>query len=799
MNQTEQLPISELMRRTIDKFRGMEIFGVEELAQFLMAERAQFSTHELTAFGQLFATRFGHYGDFTYVPDWLADIFSAFVEGASPSAVCDPWAGAGFLIGVLCQRYKPKSAIALSRSQSNVALGKILVPTAKWICDESIQWLLTQNTDFDVVASVLPINVKSDKSITVPSVSGEFVEFTDDLGNLILVTASMRLRPSGIGLFVVPTSFFISSRSVFHRLADAGLGVEAALAIPPGTFGPSTPIATYLVVVRRKPTTRMFVGQLCTDTNVNRQILENFIQETEGGSLDLGRFVVAGTFRGIEALRSADALILAENRFGARSVNLADLSDIKTSFRLGRPGDTFEFESLDNAIYLPLIGNSEVVESPDQLKLKPYNYAQVVIDPSRSNARFIARFLNSELGKQFREQSKSGFIPRLNKQTIKSLPIFVPDLATQQKMLAVEAKITAEQTTVIALQNELAELNRELWSNPTKAPGVEQRISELSDRLSGGIKQHLAATLEQWFETLPFPLASILRAWQATPTQDFKTKYEHLIHFFEATAEFLSVIFLSAYSSNLVLFAPYKEKLRGTMQKQNLSFERATFGTWKLVVEYLGKQTRILLDDKESRSGEAGDRRKLCAEMFSDPSLSLPLALCRTEIATILSTTNKMRNDWSGHGGVVGIDDAKSRNQQLLGEVEKLREAFSDIWMETQLVYANHCRPRNGLFENEVSILTGSNSEFLKQVRSMTSWLDVDRLYLSNRTTRRAMFLLPLVAVGPSPQSTKNACYFFNRMEKNGARFVSYHFADKPEHTGDFKDVSDTIRMLSND
>jgi hypothetical protein len=101
--------------------------------------------------------------------------------------------------------------------------------------------------------------------------------------------------------------------------------------------------------------------------------------------------------------------------------------------------------------------------------------------------------------------------------------------------------------------------------------------------------------LDQWFETLPFPLASILRAWQATPSQDFKTKYEHLLHFFEGTAEFLSVIFLSAFSSNEALFATHKRKLAESLEKQHLSFRRATFGTWKLVVEYLGKQTRKLL------------------------------------------------------------------------------------------------------------------------------------------------------------------------------------------------------------
>jgi hypothetical protein len=173
-------------------------------------------------------------------------------------------------------------------------------------------------------------------------------------------------------------------------------------------------------------------------------------------------------------------------------------------------------------------------------------------------------------------------------------------------------------------------------------------------RLAGGIKQHASERLEQWFETLPFPLASILRAWQAAPSQDFKTKHEHLLHFFEGTAEFFSVILLSAFNSNEVIFEPHRRKLAAAMLKQNLTFKRATFGTWRLVIEYLGKQTRELLSENGKKPDDAKNDRALCADMFADPSLSLPEALGRKELTDILSKTNKMRNDWGGHGGVVG-------------------------------------------------------------------------------------------------------------------------------------------------
>jgi hypothetical protein len=91
----------------------------------------------------------------------------------------------------------------------------------------------------------------------------------------------------------------------------------------------------------------------------------------------------------------------------------------------------------------------------------------------------------------------------------------------------------------------------------------------------------------------------------------------------------------------------------------------------------------------------------------------------------------------------------------------------------------------------------GSNNEFIKQSRSMTACLDVDHLYLSNKETGRALRLLPLVKLGPSPESANNACYFFNRVEPDGARFVSYHFTGEPELKGRFEEATETIRLLT--
>ncbi|MGA8659773.1 MAG: hypothetical protein WB586_26940, partial [Chthoniobacterales bacterium] len=352
-----------------------------------------------------------------------------------------------------------------------------------------------------------------------------------------------------------------------------------------------------------------------------------------------------------------DRLDAVQRSFGFSARRLGELAK---SVRLGRFGADMPFQKEENAIFIPLIGTGDVVTSLEASPLKPHHYAQVVIDPASSDAQFVARFLNSELGRSLRESAETeGAAPRLHARFLEELPIFVPDLVNQQKMLEIETKIGIEENALLGLQNELASLRRELWKSPRETDHIAERLRTFAAQISSKTRTHLADELDDWFETLPFPLASILRAWQATSGDDFKTKYEHLLHFFEATAEFVSVVFLSAFSSKPAFFDEPKEMMARALQKVGLTFERPSFGTWKVVVECLGSQTRRLL-----RPGK--NERALCGDLFADASLVLPETLSRAEIARVLSATNKLRNDWVGHGGVVGQAEARLRNEQLI-------------------------------------------------------------------------------------------------------------------------------------
>jgi len=759
----------------------------EFLAERIDRAQLRVPPGELQGFVSGLARELGGFGAHS-VPEVVLDVVRTLLAGHSADTACDPWADLGVLAATVHDVTNARKTFANEPLIGNLPLAQALTPQLEWRAEDALAFLAAEGESFDVVASVLPMGLRLQTSIEFPTKSGDRLQLSGEMGAALLVAASLQLSATGIGLFVVTPSFFFARGSLVEELPQLGLCIAAALELPAGSLAPATNIPTFLVVVRKKVSEEMFVAQLSQDSRTNRQIIDNLREGRADGPLELGRLVAAKGFRGLDSLRLGEQLTLAEQHFEVRAVRLGELTQ---SIRLGRPGEDFEFPETPNALYIPLIGISDVLEGSEVLTLKRQNYAQVAIDQARTDARFVARFLNSSLGRSVREATKTGIaIRKLNTAGLKDLQVLIPNLETQKRLLEVDARLAAERNTLLGLQNDVAALQRELWANPRKLADVDDQIQALASQLAKGATPHASSTLEQWFETLPFPLASILRAWQASNSREYKARYEHLLHFFEATAEFLSVIYLSAFSSQPVLFEEHKEKLIDALQKQHLSLERSTFGTWKVIVEYLSKQTRSYL---------FGDpiQRKLCLELFYDESGAFPEMLSGKDLVAVLAAANKLRNDWTGHGGMVGEGEAKERNEQLVGELQRLRQSMKDVWQGTRLIRAIHCRPSKGRFDNEVAILVGSNSEFLKESRAMAVWLDVERLYLISKDSDQALLLLPLMHVGASPESAKNACYFFNRVEKDGARFISYHFADYPEWRDKSRETAAAIRILT--
>jgi len=164
-------------------------------------------------------------------------------------------------------------------------------------------------------------------------------------------------------------------------------------------------------------------------------------------------------------------------------------------------------------------------------------------------------------------------------------------------------------------------------------------------------------------------------------------------------------------------------------------------------------------------------------------------------LVALLQEANQLRNDWTGHGGIVGERQAEERHALLRSHLVKLREHFGNCWRRYEFIRPRTCAVRAGAFHNHAHRLMGSNPAFEVIQRQTTHPLEADQLHFIADGESTALQLLPLIKVMPSPATEENACYFYNRVEGDGIRLVSYHFEAESDVVRSFSDVSEALKQ----
>jgi hypothetical protein len=279
------------------------------------------------------------------------------------------------------------------------------------------------------------------------------------------------------------------------------------------------------------------------------------------------------------------------------------------------------------------------------------------------------------------------------------------------------------------------ELESALWSCTEKADVVGQKILTINreDRY------------EDWIETLPFPLASILWRHRAGGGST-REQYDVLLHFFEATAAFVATIHLSAFMADDTLWSEVAQGLREALEKQHLSLERATFGAWKLTAEYLSGRCRKLLADDD-------DGKTTCARVYGTANSSHIAMVCRPELLSALQQANNLRNMTSGHGGAIGSDEAKGIHDELMTLVHTIRGVFGRSWLDYELIQPSDSRYQGGIYRYKARRLVGTRSTPFEVVeRESVQPLESDRLYLFDASSQKGMLMCPFIRVMLSPE-----------------------------------------------
>lgn len=173
-----------------------------------------------------------------------------------------------------------------------------------------------------------------------------------------------------------------------------------------------------------------------------------------------------------------------------------------------------------------------------------------------------------------------------------------------------------------------------------------------------------------WLDALPFPVASIL--WRYHAALEPRFKVDNLVKFFEALAQFLAIVQLSAYIRDRAFFDSRStmSPRAGVGSSYRFDLRVPTFGTWVGLYHSLSS---VIQDMLQEESGAAGR----CCELFAARSRDQIELLADPKLGRILSQAQRHRNAWIGHGGaashqeharrLVALEDLLRQTEKILG------------------------------------------------------------------------------------------------------------------------------------
>jgi hypothetical protein len=490
-------------------------------------------------------------------------------------------------------------------------------------------------------------------------------------------------------------------------------------------------------VVTREKAAKLFVGELSEDPQRNEVLLRNLVRHNAGPERALGALVSEETFEGFGKLRIAERVENLSSRLGVSAISLGEIQ-IKIIVPKG-PGKT-SLPVEPNTFIMPLIGRAPVrLQTQDVAVSK--EFVQIVLDPSKASASYVAAFLNTELGRECRSELLIGdTIPRIQSRRLSELRLFLPTPEIQRAIAGAASRVDE-------VRNQLDELESLLWSAPKKLDETVRAIG----------RYQTEERFEDWIDSLPFPLASILWAYHTATGEDRKGR--HLLNFFEALAEFHAIVLLSAFKEDQQAI----EDVRDALKKHSL--ERATFGAWLQIVSKLGKRMRGM---------ESAEGRAARASLFCTLSSETVDMLGSKEIFNATDAANQVRNDVAHGNGIVGAD----QHLQLRTFLTQVRKAIGLRWMEYELVRAGAGRFFEGRHHYSVQRVMGTRTPFARRETAVKAPLEDGALYLLDPSYGRGLQLLSLVRLKSSPTGAGAACYVYNRKDKGGDRFVSYQYEE---------------------
>jgi len=254
-----------------------------------------------------------------------------------------------------------------------------------------------------------------------------------------------------------------------------------------------------------------------------------------------------------------------------------------------------------------------------------------------------------------------------------------------------------------------------------------------------------------------------------------------LFFFFEALAQFQATVLLSFFAQNSKYYNNFANKYLKKEERHKNWYLQPSFGNWVHLYKDLQKYTQNILKNK-NKSDEI-------MELFGNPSQQFFEMITNKTITKITKDITFYRNSWKGHGGVISKQEQVERLEKLEKQLLKIQLHISDAYCQTLLVLPSTNKYKSGIYHYNVKKMVGTKYPFREIKINTDIAMEEDHLYLVHVGQLKPIELLPFVQLRGSPEEERNAIYFYNRIEGEKIRLISYHY----EKQGEVRSMDETL------
>ncbi len=438
-------------------------------------------------------------------------------------------------------------------------------------------------------------------------------------------------------------------------------------------------------------------------------------------------------------------------------------------------------EACGGQLFIPTTRHGRVtVEAPDgELNGR---ILSIRLDGDPVQPSFLAAWLNSEQGIVSRRQaidaSSSGTIVNALRSDASSLMRWADELVVPAPEKDMQLALASADERLASFQAELNSQRESVWASPENAEEIVGKIASAFDD-----------SLALWFEQLPFPVASAL--WTAETATTLGDKLQAYLHAWEALVAFHAIVMLSASRSDPGRSVEIEAVIRTVLHDQHISIERASFGTWVVILETTSKNLR--------RTFESGDSDEVARIRAAFCDLSEPAVerLISRDLVKKFKELNFKRNRWRGHGGHTSEEERRAQVDSLVSDLRELRSILGNVWTQLLLVRAGSAKRGRDGYVQAAEVAVGTRSPFItREFRVGDAMLDGE-LYLVRGVSQSPLRLGQFVQLRATPRDGHYTSYFYNRIERTTVRMVSYQYGPGTEVEDDAERFRDDFGALS--